>query len=54
MYVLYGLNLKLRLKKSSFKVFFITQIGHTPGPQTQIAARAEWGLKKDRAALWLP
>jgi len=56
MYVLYALKLKLRLKKSSFKVIwlrsnlvsnlFITQIGHRPGSQTQITPKAKRGLTK--------
>jgi len=33
-------------KQSSFKVFFITHIGHRPGSQTEIAPRAKRGLTK--------
>ena len=32
-------------KKSSFRVFFIAQISHTPGSQTQIAPGAKRELK---------
>jgi len=47
-------------KQSSFKVFFITEIGHRPGCQTQIDPRAKRGLTKEPgpqydcpvAALW--
>ena len=31
-------------KQSNFKVFFIAEIGHRPGCQTQIAPRAKRGL----------
>jgi len=34
-------------KQSSFKVFFITEVGHRPGCQTQIAPRAKRGLAKE-------
>jgi len=34
-------------KQSSFKVFFITEIGHRPGFQTQLAPRAKRGLAKE-------
>jgi len=34
-------------KQSSFKVYFITEIGHRPGCQTQIAPRAKRGLTKE-------
>jgi len=34
-------------KQSSFKVFFITEIGHRPGCQTQTAPRAKRGLTKE-------
>ena len=34
-------------KESSFKVFFITEIGHRPGCQTQIDPRAKLGLTKE-------
>jgi len=47
-------------KQSNFKVFFIAEIGHRPGCQTQIAPRAKRGLTKEPglhydypvAALW--
>ena len=50
----------LAKKQSSFKVFFITEIGHRPGCQTQIDPRAKRGLTKEpgpqydypAAALW--
>jgi len=35
-------------KQSSFKVIFITQIGHRPGSQPQIAPRAKRGLTKKK------
>jgi len=34
-------------KQSSFKVFFITEIDHRPGCQTQIPPRAKRGLPKE-------
>jgi len=45
MYVLYALKLKLRLRRNPFVVFFIAQISHTPGSQTQIARGRNEGLK---------
>jgi len=47
-YILYALKLKLRLRSNPFsKSFFITEIGHRPGCQTQIASRAKRGLTKE-------
>jgi len=40
-------------KKSSFKVFFITQIGHTPGFSNSNCSEGETRTKKNKAALWL-
>jgi len=34
-------------KQSSFKVFFITEMGHRPGYQTQIERKAKRGLTKE-------
>jgi len=34
-------------KQSSLKVLFVTEIGHRPGCQTQIAPRAKRGLTKE-------